>query len=135
MYLWHVEHQNVAFLRLWGMLPYVAAGCFFRTLLNLAQQTMQRLLPVAARERLGCCCPTPCKRLLGMGFTAVDCCVVVTAGRVEHVEGANAVAGTRVGSVGIHDYVGVVDGPNEELHEESGCSCPRLPCTCNKRQS
>ena len=29
------------------------------------------------------------------------------------VEGAKAVAGTRVGSVGIHDNVGVVRGPDE----------------------
>ena len=36
----------------------------------------------------------------------------------EHVEGAKVVAGTRVGSVGIHDYVGVVHSPNKELHEE-----------------
>ena len=36
----------------------------------------------------------------------------------KHVEGAKAVAGTRVGSVGIHDNVGVVHGPDEELHEE-----------------
>ena len=33
-------------------------------------------------------------------------------------EGAKAVAGTRVRSEGIHDYVGVVHRPNEELHEE-----------------
>ena len=63
----------------------------------------------------------------------------------EHVEGAKAVAGPGVGSVGIHDDVGVVGGPDEKLHEEparpavvasrlvqgvrSGRSCPRLPCT------
>ena len=36
----------------------------------------------------------------------------------EHVEGAKAVAGTGVRSVGIHDDVGVVGGPDEKLHEE-----------------
>ena len=35
----------------------------------------------------------------------------------EHVEGAKAVASTVVGSVGIHDNVGVVRGP-DELHED-----------------
>ena len=61
--------------------------------------------------------------LLGPGLAAVDCCVVV-AGELqaefiyEHVEGAKAVAGTRVGSVEIHDYVGVVGGLDEELYEE-----------------
>ena len=33
----------------------------------------------------------------------------------EHVEGAKAVADTRVGSVGIHDYVGVVRGQARNL--------------------
>ena len=37
----------------------------------------------------------------------------------EHVEGAKALAGTRVGSVGIHGNVGVVRSPDEELHEQS----------------
>ena len=60
--------------------------------------------------------------LLGLDFAA-DCCVVVTDKLhaefiFEHVEGANTVAGMRVGSVGIHDYVGIVRGPDEELHEE-----------------
>ena len=80
--------------------------------------------------------------LLGPGFAAVDCCAVVADELqaeliYEHVEGAKAVAVTRVGSVGIHDDVGVVRGPDEELHEQpascsgvrSGRSCPRLPCT------
>ena len=44
------------------MFPYAVAGCFFRYLLYLAQQTRQRLLPVAVRERSGWCCPMPCKR-------------------------------------------------------------------------
>ena len=62
-------------------------------------------------------------RLLGPGFAAVDCCAVFADELqaefiYEHVEGAKAVAGTRVGSVGIHDNVGVVRGPDEELHEE-----------------
>ena len=62
-------------------------------------------------------------RLLGPGFAAVDCCAVVADELqaefiYEHVEGAKAVAGTRVGSVGIHDNVGVVRGPDEELHEQ-----------------
>ena len=61
--------------------------------------------------------------LLGPGFPAVDCCAVVADELqaefiYEHVEGAKVVAGTRVGSVGIHDNVGVVLGPDEELHEE-----------------
>ena len=34
------------------------------------------------------------------------------------MEGAKAVAGPGVGSVGIHDDVGVVGGPDEKLHEE-----------------
>ena len=46
-------------------------------------------------------------RLLGPGFAAVDCCEVVADELqaefiYEHVEGAKAVAGTGVGSVGIH---------------------------------
>ena len=52
------------------------------------------------------------------------------------MEGAKAVAGTGVRSVGIHDDVGVVGSPDKKLHEEhassgmrSGRSCPRLPCT------
>ena len=61
--------------------------------------------------------------LLGPGFAAVDCCAVAADELqaefiYEHVEGAKAVAGTRVGSVGIHDDVGVVRGPDEELHEQ-----------------
>ena len=59
--------------------------------------------------------------LLGPGFVVVDCCAVVSDELqaefiYEHVEGAKAVAG--VGSVGIHDNVGVVRGPDEKLHEE-----------------
>ena len=61
--------------------------------------------------------------LLGPGFAVVDCCAVVADELqaefiYEHVEGAKAVASTRVGSVGIHDHVGVVRGPDEELHEQ-----------------
>ena len=60
--------------------------------------------------------------LLGPGFAAVDCCAVVADELkaefiYEHVEGAKAVAGTGVGSVGIHDNVGVARGPDEKLHE------------------
>ena len=36
----------------------------------------------------------------------------------EHVEGAKAVACMGVGSVGMHDDVGIVCGPEQELHEE-----------------
>ena len=36
-----------------GMFPHVVAGCFFRYLLYLAQQTMQRLLSVAMGEGSG----------------------------------------------------------------------------------
>ena len=69
--------------------------------------------------------------LLGPGFAAVDCCAVVADELqaefiYEHVEGAKAVAGTRVGSVGIHDNVGVVRGPDEELH------CSHVPETRGK---
>ena len=52
-------------------------------------------------------------RLLGPGVAAVYCCAVV-AGELQagfiykHVKGAKAVADTRVGSVGIHDNVGIV---------------------------
>ena len=61
--------------------------------------------------------------LLGPGFAAVDCCAVVADELqaefiYEHVEGAKAVAGMRVGAVGIHDNVGVVCCPDEELHEQ-----------------
>ena len=54
---------------------------------------------------------------------AVDCCAVVANELqaefiYEHVEGAKAVAGMRLGSVGIHKDVGVVHGPNKELHDE-----------------
>ena len=59
------------------------------------------------------------------GLTAgpVDCCAVVANELqaefiYEHVEGAKAVAGMRVGSVGIHNDVGVVHGPNKELHDK-----------------
>ena len=53
----------------------------------------------------------------------VDCCGVVADELqaefiYEHVEGAKAVAGTGVGSVGIHVNQGVVRGPDEKLHEE-----------------
>ena len=62
--------------------------------------------------------------LLGPGFTAMDCCAVVADELqaefiYKYVEGAKAVAGMRVGSVGIHDNVGVVRSPDEELHEEN----------------
>ena len=83
------------------------AGCFFRYLLYLAQQTTQRLLPVAAGKRSGVLSHTLQTNevgLLGPGFAAVDCCVVVANELqaefiYEHVEGAKAVAGTGVGSV------------------------------------
>ena len=60
--------------------------------------------------------------LLGQGFREVHCCVIVANELqaefiYEHVEGAKAVAGTVVMSVSIHDYVGVVCGPDEKLHE------------------
>ena len=61
--------------------------------------------------------------LLSLGFAAVDCCAVVADELqaefiYEHVEGAKAVANTGVGSVGIHDNVGIVRGQDEKLHEE-----------------
>ena len=95
------SHQNVVFLRLWGRFPYVVAGCFFRYLLYLAQQTTQRLLPVA--EHSG-------------GVVVAD--KLQAEFIYEHVEGAKAVAGTGVRYVGIHDDVGAVGGPDEKLHEE-----------------
>ena len=62
--------------------------------------------------------------LLGPGFASVDWCALVADELqaefiYEHVKGAKAVAGTGVGSVGIHDNVGVVCGPDEKVHEES----------------
>ena len=62
-------------------------------------------------------------RTAGLGFAAVDCCAVVADELqaefiYEHVEGAKAVAGPRVRSVGIHEDVGIVGGPDEKLHEE-----------------
>ena len=70
---------------------------------------------------------------------AVGCCVVVADEQqaefiYEHVEGVKALAGTRVGSVGIHDYVGIVHGPYAELHEESvwpAVVTSRLVQACN----
>ena len=61
--------------------------------------------------------------LLSLGFAAVDCCAVVADDLqaefiYEHVEGAKAVANTRVGSVGIHDNIFIVRGQDEKLHEE-----------------
>ena len=61
--------------------------------------------------------------LLGPGFAAVDCYAVVADELqaefiYKHVEGAKAVAGTGVRSVGIHDDVGIVGGPDKKLHEE-----------------
>ena len=61
--------------------------------------------------------------LLGPGFAAVDCCAVVADEMqaefiYEDVEGAKAVAGRGVRSVGIHDDIGVVGAPDEKLHEE-----------------
>ena len=59
----------------------------------------------------------------GPGFAAVDCCAVVANELqaefiYEHVEGVKAVAGMGVGSVGIHDNVGIVRGADKKLHEE-----------------
>ena len=93
------------------------------------------LLPVAAGERsvLSHALQTKEVGLLGPGFTAVDCCAVVAEELqaeflYEHVEGAKAVAGTRVGSVGIHENVGVVRGPDEELHEQP--AWPAVVASC-----
>ena len=61
-------------------------------------------------------------RLLGQGFAEVDCCAVVAEFIHEHMLGAKAVAGTRVGPEAIHDNVGIVRGPGQKLHEE-----PALP--------
>ena len=61
--------------------------------------------------------------LLGPGFMAVDCCAVVANELqaefiYEHLEGAKVVAGTPVGSVGIHDNIGIACLQDEKLHEE-----------------
>ena len=91
-YLWYVEHQNVVFADV-----------------------------VAVREHSGWCCPTYCmlrRPTAGHGFTAMDCCAATTTHIHKQVEGVKAVANTGVGSVGIHDYVGVVHSPNEKLHGE-----------------
>ena len=64
--------------------------------------------------------------LLGPGFAAVDCCVVEFI--YEHVEGAKVVASTGVGSVGIHDNVGVVCGPDEKPHEDP--AWPAVVASC-----
>ena len=60
-------------------------------------------------------------RLQVPGFAADCCAVVIDELQAEFiyecVEGAKAVAGTGVGSVGIHN-VGVARGPDEKLYEE-----------------
>ena len=69
----------------------------------------------------------------------MDCCAVVAEELqaefiYEHVEGAKAVAGMGVGSVGFHDNVGIVCGPDEKLHEEPAQQvvvAPRLVQACN----
>ena len=104
---------------------------------------------VVARTRSGWFCTTPCKRRrsdywarASHRWTAVVTDELQAEFIYEHVEGAKAVASMGVGSVGIHDYVGIVCGPNKELHEEpvrlaavgsrlanvqSGHYCPPLP--------
>ena len=90
------------------------------------KKTMQRLSPVAAWELSGVLPHTLQTKevgLLGQVFPAVDCCVVVADELqaefiYKHVEDATRWPAKGVGSVGIHDYVGVVRGPNEKLHEE-----------------
>ena len=75
-------------------------------------------------------------RLLGTGFTA-DCHAVVAKELqaefiYEHVEHVKAVAGTGMGSVGIHDYVGIVTRKNcAKLCEKAGSS---LTC-CSQPQT
>ena len=111
---------GACFRRRW---PGVSSG----TCCTWRNRPRRGLLPVAAGERSGWCCPHALQTkevgLLGPGFAAVDCCAVVADELqaefiYEHVEGAKAVAGPGVGSVGIHDDVGVVGGPDEKLHEE-----------------
>ena len=63
--------------------------------------------------------------LLGPDFAVVDCCAVVADELqaefiYEHVEGAKTVASMGVGSVGNHDNVVIVRGPDEKLHKEPG---------------
>ena len=96
-----------------------------------------QILVVLGKPRRGCCLwrpgnvrggvvPDPANeggRSAAHGLRLGFCCVVVSDELqaefiYEHVEGAKAVACTRVGSVGIHDYVGIVGGPDKELHEE-----------------
>ena len=68
-------------------------------------------------------CPANEGRTAGPRLWGVDCCALVTDELqaefiYKHVEGAKAGAGMGVGSVGIHDNVGVVHDLDEKLHEE-----------------
>ena len=69
----------------------------------------------------------------------MDCCEVA-ADKLqaefiyEHVEGATDVTGMRVGSVDSYDDVGIVQGPNKELHEQPAwlaVVASRLVQACN----
>ena len=79
---------------------------------------------MATGEHSGWCCPTHCiRRRFDCWAWRWTACAVVTDELqaefiYEHVKGAKVVAGMRVGSVGIHDDVGVVHAPSMELHEE-----------------
>ena len=115
------EIPECGFFCVWDMFPYAVARCFFRYLLYLAKK--------------------PCRGFCRWQHPAYG--VGVTAGPVLHggrllcgrsVEGAKAVVGMRLGSVGIHDDVGIVRGPNEELHEEPAWAAvvvSRRVQTCN----
>ena len=105
---------------LWGMFLYTVAWCFFKYLLYLAQQTTQRLLPVATGECLGWCCSHTLHMTevsLLDPAKAVDCCAIVSNELqaefiYEYVEGAKVVARRRVGCVTIHVDVHVAPGSN-----------------------
>ena len=70
----------------------------------------------------------------------MDCCAVVADEPqaefiYEHVEGAKAMAGTRVGYVAIHDDVGNIRGQSEELQKEPArpaVMASRLVQGCNE---
>ena len=124
-----------------GQVSVCGGRVFFQVL--VVQQTTQRLLPVAARGTFGVvlyyALQTKEVGLLGPGFAAVDCCAVVADELqaefiYEHVEGVKVVAGMGVGSVGIHDNVGIVRGPDKKLHKEPAqpvVVASRLVQACN----
>ena len=96
-------------------------GRFFRYLLYLAQQTTQGLLPFGYAGTFGVVVPRHANE--GGQTAGSGLCVGGllcgsrrrAAGKVHLRTCGRAKA---VGSVGTHDYVGIVGGPDEELYEE-----------------